>query len=253
MKERYGLFIVQAVLVVVWLLVWEWTARMEILPPAFIGQPSGFLTIFYNHLIDGTFLRATVTTLNAVIVAFVLGSILALVTALSMTVFPILERLLSPIIDALNALPRVALIPLFILWFGLGFAQKVISGVSIMYFILLSYTLAGSKSVDPDHLQLARSLGMTRHAVFYNVVIPSAIPAIFAGLRLGMIYTVLGVITAELIAGGKGIGTLVSYYSNTFNPNGVFATLIMLIIITSTLTATMSRIENHFLRWRDFS
>ena len=68
-----------------------------------------------------------------------------------------------------------------------------------------------------------------------------------------MIYTVLGVITAELIAGGKGIGTLVSYYSNTFNPNGVFATLIMLIIITSVLTATMSRIENHFLRWRDFS
>ena len=110
--------------------------------------------------------------------------------------------------------------------------------------------MAGAKSTDPDHLLLARSLGISKSAVFLKVIVPSAVPSIFAGLRLGMIYTVLGVITAELIAGGKGIGTLVSYYSNTFDPNGVFATLIMLIIITSTLTAVMSRIERKISRWR---
>ena len=119
-----------------------------------------------------------------------------------------------------------------------------------MYFILLSYTMAGAKSVDPDHLLLARSLGLSRSEIFLKIIIPSAVPAIFAGLRLGLIYTVLGVITAELIAGGKGIGTLVSYYSNTFDPNGVFATLIMLIIITSSLTAVMSRIEASVSKWR---
>ena len=87
--------------------------------------------------------------------------------------------------------------------------------------------------------------------VFLKIIIPTAVPSIFAGLRLGMIYTVLGVITAELIAGGKGIGTLVSYYSNTFDPNGVFATLIMLVIITSTLTWIMSRIEKSIGKWRE--
>ena len=86
--------------------------------------------------------------------------------------------------------------------------------------------------------------------VFNQIIIPSAVPAIFAGLRLGLIYTVLGVITAELIAGGKGLGTLVSYYSNTFDPNGVFATLIVLVIVTSTLSAIMSRIERSIGKWR---
>ncbi len=237
-------------LVFLWALVWEWTARTGALPPAFIGQPSIFLTKFFEHLVDGSFISASLITLEAVAVAFTVGALLALLTALVMTVFPILEKLFSPIIDALNALPRVALIPLFLLWFGLGLIQKVASGVSIMYFILLSYTMAGAKSVDPDHLLLARSLGLSRSEIFLKIIIPSAVPAIFAGLRLGLIYTVLGVITAELIAGGKGIGTLVSYYSNTFDPNGVFATLIMLIIITSSLTAVMSRIEASVSKWR---
>jgi NitT/TauT family transport system permease protein len=248
--KNLTLFVARLAIIVVWFLVWEWTARTELLPPAFIGQPSVFLASFYTHIVDGTFPAATLITLQAVAIAFIIGSALALLTALVMTVSPLMERLFSPIIDALNALPRVALIPLFILWFGLGLTQKVASGVSIMYFILLSYTMAGAKSTDPDHLLLARSLGITRTAVFLKIIVPSAVPAIFAGLRLGIIYTVLGVITAELIAGGKGIGTLVSYYSNTFDPNGVFATLIMLIIITSTLTAIMSRIEKRIGRWR---
>lgn len=250
LSERIALLLGRTAIVVVWFLVWEWTARTEALPPAFIGQPSVFLQTFYAQVADGTFLKATAITLNAVAIAFIIGSLLALLTALAMSVFPMLEKLLSPIIDALNALPRVALIPLFILWFGLGVTQKVASGVSIMYFILLSYTMAGAKSTDPDHLLLARSLGVSRSDIFRKIVIPSAVPAIFAGLRLGMIYTVLGVITAELIAGGKGIGTLVSYYSNTFNPNGVFATLIMLVIITSTLAVIMTRIEQSFGKWR---
>ena len=250
MYERVTLLLGQLAIIVAWFLVWEWTARAELLPPAFIGQPSVFLDMFAANVADGTFLKATAITLQAVAIAFVIGSVLALLTALAMSVFPMLEKLLSPVIDALNALPRVALIPLFILWFGLGVTQKVASGVSIMYFILLSYTLAGAKSTGPDLMLLAKSLGISRAAIFRRVVVPSAVPAIFAGLRLGMIYTVLGVITAELIAGGKGIGTLVSYYSNTFNPNGVFATLIMLIIITSTLAALMSAAERSIGKWR---
>lgn len=250
MNTRLGIFIGRTLVILVWGLIWELTARFEALPPAFIGQPSVFLVDFIEHVMDGTFPAATLITLQAVAVAFTLGGLLAILTALTMTVFPTVERLFSPIIDALNALPRVALIPLFILWFGLGMLQKVASGVSIMYFVLLSYTLAGAKATDPDHLLLARSLGIPRWRIFNQIIIPSAVPAIFAGLRLGLIYTVLGVITAELIAGGKGLGTLVSYYSNTFDPNGVFATLIVLVIITSTLSAVMSRIERSIGKWR---
>jgi len=236
-------------LIALWAAAWEATARSGVLPTGLIGQPSVFLVDFVERILDGTFPNAALITLEAVLVAFVLGAALALLTALLMTVAPIVERLAAPIIDALNALPRVALIPLFILWFGIGLEQKVASGVSIMYFVLLSYTMAGAKSTDPDHLLLARSLAIPKWQVFLEIIVPSALPAIFAGLRLGMIYTVLGVITAELIAGGKGLGTLVSYYSNTFDPNGVFATLIVLVMVTLGLTAAMSKIERHVAKW----
>lgn len=240
----------QISLVAVWALLWEWAARSDLLPAAFIGQPSEFLAAFVEHLLDGTFLAAAFITLQATIAAFVIGSVAALLSALIMTAVPAIDRLMAPIIDALNALPRVALIPLFIIWFGLGLTQKIVSGVSIMYFVLLSYTLAGAKSTEPDHLLLARSLGIPRWQVFWQIVIPSAIPAIFAGMRLGMIYTILGVITAELLAGGRGLGTLVSYYSNTFDPNGVFAVLIVLIILTSALSALMTAVERFLGKWR---
>ena len=249
MKESIAVALGRLSIVVLWGVVWEATARSGALPRGLIGQPSEFLIDFVERTADGTFPVAALITLEAVFIAFALGAALALLTALVMTVAPVVERLAAPIIDALNALPRVALIPLFILWFGIGLEQKVASGVSIMYFVLLSYTLAGAKSTDPDHLRLARSLGVPAWKVFVQIIVPSALPAIFAGLRLGMIYTVLGVITAELIAGGKGLGTLVSYYSNTFDPNGVFATLVVLVIVTSVLTAAMSKIERSIARW----
>ena len=249
MNERIAVAAGRLLLIVLWAAAWEITAQSGTLPRGLIGQPSVFLMDFVELLIDGTFPTAALITLEAVFIAFALGAVLALATALLMTVAPLVERLASPIIDALNALPRVALIPLFILWFGIGLEQKVASGVSIMYFVLLSYTMAGARSTDPDHLRLARSLGIPGWKVFAEIIVPSALPAIFAGLRLGMIYTVLGVITAELIAGGKGLGTLVSYYSNTFDPNGVFATLIALVIVTTGMTMAMSRIERSIMRW----
>ena len=101
------IFVGRVLVVIVWGLIWEITARTEALPPAFIGQPSLFLADFAEHIVDGTFPAATLITLQGVAVAFVIGALLALLTALAMTVFPIVERLFSPIVDALNALPRV--------------------------------------------------------------------------------------------------------------------------------------------------
>jgi len=146
--------------------------------------------------------------------------------------------------------PRVALVPLFIVWFGLGTLSKIVSGVSLMYFILLYNTLAGAQSVEPDHIQLARSLGLSKRRIFTSIVVPTAVPSIFAGLRLGLIYTLLGVVTAELIAGGKGLGSLISYYSNTFDANGVFAVLLVLVFLSYVLAAIMTRIERHLTRWQ---
>jgi NitT/TauT family transport system permease protein len=230
--------------------LWEVAARSEILPAAFIGQPSMFLTMLGSMIMDGSIFPPIVDTLSATLLAFCIGGVLALASALALTVLPTLREIVQPFIDALNALPRVALVPLFIVWFGLGMTAKVVSGVSLMYFILLYNTLAGARSVDPDHRALARSLGLSGREIFTQIVIPTAIPAIFAGLKLGLVYTLLGVVTAELIAGGKGLGSLVSYYSNTYNANGVFAVLVVLIILSFALSSLMTWIENRLMKWK---
>ena len=230
--------------------LWELLARIDLIPAAFIGQPSVFLPMMVHELFGGSILSAMGDTLLATLAAFVLGGIFALLTALLLHASPLLKAIVDPYLNALNALPRVALVPLFIIWFGLGAESKIVSGISLMYFILLYNTMAGAQSVDPDHVLLARSLGLPQRHIFFKIVVPTAAPAIFAGLRLGLIYTLLGVVTAELIAGGKGLGSLISYYSNTFNANGVFAVLLVLVILADLLSGMMTRLENYLTRWK---
>jgi len=229
---------------------WELAARAGLFPPAFIGQPSIFLVSLAKMFADGSIYAPIVDTLSATALAFCIGGLLALLSALILTVMPLLREIVQPFLDALNALPRVALVPLFIVWFGLGMTSKVVSGVSLMYFILLFNTLAGARSVDPDHHALARSLGLTGGQIFRQIIIPTAIPAIFAGLKLGLVYTLLGVVTAELIAGGKGLGSLVSYYSNTYDANGVFAVLVVLVAASFALSTLMEKIEGRLTKWK---
>ena len=248
-RHRLKILLGRLVLLAIVLGVWEMAARTKLLPAAFIGQPSKFLPFLVEELLNGKMIVAAADTLGATLMAFALGGVLALLTALALAVYPTLKELVDPFIDALNALPRVALVPLFIVWFGLGTLSKVVSGVSLMYFILLYSTLAGAQSVDPDHRQLARSLGLPQRQVFLQIVIPTAIPSIFVGLRLGLVYTLLGVVTAELIAGGRGLGSLVSYCSNTIDANGVFAVLLVLVILADVLSMVMTRVERWLTRW----
>jgi NitT/TauT family transport system permease protein len=250
LRHRTLVFAGRIVLLLVTVGGWEALARLDLIPAAFIGQPSVFLPMMVEELLGGSILHAIADTLSATLAAFVLGGVLALLTALVLHAWPLLKAVVDPYLNAMNALPRVALVPLFIIWFGLGALSKIVSGISLMYFILLYNTIAGAQSVDPDHVLLARSLGLTQRHIFLHILVPTAAPAIFAGLRLGLVYTLLGVVTAELIAGGKGLGSLISYYSNTFNANGVFAVLLVLVILADLLSGLMTRIEHRLTRWK---
>lgn len=249
-NHRLRVLIRRLVVLVLVVALWEALARANLLPAAFVGEPTQIVPLLLAQVLNGAIPRALTETMTATLAAFALGGVMALLTALLLTVSPQTKEVLDPYIDALNALPRVALIPLFIVWFGLGLLSKIVSGVSLMYFILLYNTMAGAQSVDPDHILLARSLGLPQRKIFLSIVVPTAVPSIFAGLRLGLIYTLLGVVTAELIAGGTGLGSLISYYSNTFNANGVFAVLLVLVLLSDVLVGAMSRLEHRLTRWK---
>ena len=151
---------------------------------------------------------------------------------------------------ALNAMPRIALAPLFLIWFGLGLGSKIAVGFSLTFFIVLTSTVAGGRSVNPDHIMLARTLGASEPQIFRKFILPSAIPVIFNGLWLGLVFALLGVIGAEIIASEHGLGQTLTVLAAGFKTSGVFGVIILLSLIGVSITWGMTWLENHLLRWR---
>jgi NitT/TauT family transport system permease protein len=170
--------------------------------------------------------------------------------ALTFVRWPALERFADPYFNAFNVMPRIALAPLFILWFGLGLGSKIAVGFSLTFFIVLSATVAGIRGVSADHLTLCRTLGASAATTFFQVTLPGAVPVIFSGLRLGLIYALLGVIGAEIIASEKGLGQWLAYLSSTFDINGVMALLLVLALLGVAIVRLMTWLEKRLLHWQ---
>ncbi len=231
--------------------LWELVSIQQWINPIFIGRP----TQIVRFLFDGLFVNYELViqaywTMVSTAAAFILGSAFGILFGFLFVTYPLVEKFLEPIFDGLNALPRIALAPLFLLWFGLGLASKIALGFSLTFFIVLSSTVAGARSVNTDFLILAKTLGASPASVFRKITLPSAVPSIFSGLRLGLIYALLGVIGGEIIAAEKGLGQLLSFLAGSFKTNGVFAVLILLSFLGGLLTYLTSKIEARLLRWR---
>ena len=164
--------------------------------------------------------------------------------------FPVLEEVFDPFVTLMNSFPRIALAPLFVVWFGIGLLSKVVLAVSVIFFILMLTTIAGGRSVDRNLIGLCRSLGASPWKVFRSITLPTAAPSIFAGLKLGLIYAFLGVIVGEMIASEHGLGQEAMKYSNLFQMDRVLAVLFFLAITTTLLATIMTWIERRVLRWQ---
>jgi NitT/TauT family transport system permease protein len=231
--------------------VWELTARLGLINPLFIGNPSGILAFFFKGLfVTQELVVHLLWTLAGTLAAFMLGSVTGILVGLLFVAYPKVEQFIDPIFAGLNALPRIALAPLFLLWFGLGITSKIALGFSLTFFIVLSSTVAGARSVNSDHLMLADTLGASSTQIFRRITLPSAVPTVFSGLRLGLIYALLGVIAGEIIAAQHGLGQSLTFLAGTFQINGVFAVLLLLAILGMSLTWIMTAVEARLLRWR---
>lgn len=229
---------------------WEYPSAHGWLSATFFGQPSGIAEFLANNVADGKLWTDLGYTLAGTAMAFVLGASLAIAVGLAFVRFPALAHFLEPYFSALNVMPRIALAPLFILWFGLGLGSKVAIGFSLTFFIVLSATVAGMRGVSADHLTLCRTLGARPAQVFFSVTLPGAVPVLFAGLRLGLIYALLGVVGGEIIASEKGLGQSLAYLGSTFNLNGVMALLLVLALLGVSVVRGMTWIEKRLLHWQ---
>ena len=228
----------------------ELAAERRWLDPTFFGQPSGVAKFLWVHATSAKLWSDLGWTMAGVLSSFALGSTAAFVVALAFVRWPALERFADPYFNAFNVMPRIALAPLFILWFGLGLGSKIAVGFSLTFFIVLSATVAGIRGVSADHLTLCRTLGASAATTFFQVTLPGAVPVIFSGLRLGLIYALLGVIGAEIIASEKGLGQWLAYLSSTFDINGVMALLLVLALLGVAIVRLMTWLEKRLLHWQ---
>jgi NitT/TauT family transport system permease protein len=149
----------------------------------------------------------------------------------------------------LAGVPRIALAPLFVLWFGISDTAKIALSVSLVFFVVLFNMRAGVRSVDGDLLTMSRTLGANRRQIFLSVIMPACVPTLFAGFRLAIVFSVLGVIASEMTAARSGLGMQVVAYSQNLQPDGVFAVLALLAAVMALLNGVLQLIERRLLRW----
>ncbi|MGH9722835.1 MAG: ABC transporter permease, partial [Bryobacteraceae bacterium] len=161
-----------------------------------------------------------------------------------------LSALLGPYLRVLNALPRVVLAPIFLLWFGLGIWSKVALGVTVVFFIVFFNTYQGVREVEPVLLSNARMLGANERQLIRHVIVPSALVWIFSSLHISIGFAIIAVVVGEYLGSSKGIGYLISQAEGVFDTTGVFAGMAILAAVVLLVGAGVSRLERWLLRWK---
>src|SRR5581483_10969149 len=192
-------------------------------------------------------LRLTLLELSA---AFVIAVAIGVVVGLAVGLQPFARRSLMPIILLLYGLPQITILPLFILYFGIGAASKIAFGVTHGLFPIIVTIVAGVQNLKPILLTSARSMGASRWQTFRWVIFPHMIPSFFAGMRLGMTGVLLGVLLAELYVSTAGIGYFTTLFTQSFNPTKLLGLISVLAAMAIVLNEIVRRAEIHFSRWR---
>lgn len=232
------------------LAVWQSVVSLGLVDSFWISSPALVAREIWFLLTSGELTRDVGMTVLEALIAFVISSVLGVTAGLLLARTPFWDDVLAPFVVAINSLPRIALAPLIILWFGIGITAKVVTAFTLTFFILLVNTLTGAKHVDNDILTIARLMGASERDILRKVTLPSALPWIFAGLELGLTYSLLGVIVAEILAANQGLGYLIASSAGNFNTAGVFAGLFTLAAVAWVFSTLMRRLQGRLLRWK---
>jgi ABC-type nitrate/sulfonate/bicarbonate transport system permease component len=223
--------------------LWWAAVRFGLADKFFVSTPLDVIHFLFANFWKEIVPNA-VDTLRAMLIAFALSSVAGVLSGLALVELPRVKRLIDPFLTALNSMPRIALAPIFILWFGIGTTSKVVLAFSLGYFIVLMSTYAGMRNVDQTLMRLSRSLGSSPWQQFTKITLPWAIPSVFAGLKLALIYCFLGVVTSEMLASKFGLGQLIMYYSGLLQMEAVLAILLVMAVCAVALTMIADRIES---------
>jgi NitT/TauT family transport system permease protein len=243
---RFGVWLVSAIFVISF---WQWYTTKFDVSPALFPSPLEVLKSLSVNLADGTFIRDLGVTMREVMTGFFVGSGVGFFLALVISEFRPVRTIVYPYVIGLQSVPKTALAPMFLIWFGFGMESKVVLVVSTVFFPVLINTLSGIERTDPDQLDMLRAYCGRRWRVFLRVKLPSALPALFAGLELAIVLAIIAAVVSEFLGAVGGLGYRILTYNTDLDMAGEFAALAVLSVTGFVLHAIVRFVGQRLVFW----
>ena len=247
-RGRIRLLVCRLGLAVALVALWEYgTGRW--FDAFWFSSPFRIAVHFWTWL-NGDLLHHLVITLRETFVGYTAGVTAGVVTGALLARLEFLGKVLDPFILALNGIPRIALAPLFIIWFGIGEPSKMVLASMLAFFLCFYATLSGFRSVDPAHISIAKVMGASERQVFLKVTLPAASPWVITAMKVSVPFALIGAIVGEFIAATGGLGFMIQLYTSQFNTTGAVTGILVLMVVVMTFNSVLNRLEAYVLRWR---
>jgi NitT/TauT family transport system permease protein len=236
-----------AAVIVGTLLLWEISVHVFHIREFVAPAPS----VVFQALVKSPnfYFQHALTTLWVTLAGFGLAVVFGIVFAIGIIHSVWLERTLHPFLVGLNSLPKVALAPLFVIWFGTGSASKTAVAISIAIFPIVIDSVLGLRSVDPEVINMARAMRASQGQILWKIRFPQALPSLFAGMKVSISLALVGTVVGEFIAGNKGLGSAILAAQATFDTPQVFASIILLAILGTILFYAVDFMERRLIPW----
>jgi NitT/TauT family transport system permease protein len=253
-RRRLWILLGQIALMAAFLGTWQWLAQAKVIDVFFFGEPSGVWhqldTWVHSGTSQGPLWQQVWVTTQETVVGFAGGVVLGVFFGILLGRVPLLADLLSVYIGALNSIPRIVLGSVFVIWFGLGMFSKIVLVMVLVFFNVFFNAFQGAREVDHGLVANARQLGASRSAMLFQVIVPSAFTWIIASLRTAFGFAVTGAVVGELLGAQQGLGTLIAQAQGDFNPDGVYAGLVVTTVLALAAEGAITLVERRLLRWR---
>lgn len=228
--------------------LWEYASRTELVDPMFASSPSKVVLTGWELLCDGTLWKHAQASGRVFLAGFGLAVVTGVPIGVALGWFRWANQAFSPLVSAFYTMPRIALMPVFIIWFGLGMGSKVALVLLSAIFPLIVNMQVAMQNIDQDYRRVGIAYGATQWQLFWTIALPSSVPFLLTGLRLALGRGLLGVVAAEVFGGAEGLGYLIQYAGATFQIDVVFVGVVVIsafgILFDRTLSAISSRVES---------
>ena len=248
--SRASITLAQLALGAIILAAWQVGATLKLLDPFFFSRPTDIAGRVALWVANGSLWRHLVVTLEEAVLGLIIGAAIGITLGFVLARSPFAARVLDPYIAMLNAIPRVVLAPLFLLWFGLGIWSKVALAVTLVFFIMFFNTYQGVRDADRGIIDSVRMLGASERQLMRHVLLPSALTWIFSSLQTSLGFAMVGAVVGEYLGAARGLGYIIAQAEGTFDTTGVFAGMTVLSAVVVIVSAGVTRLERYLLKWK---